>query len=155
MPAYSFQQRFVPMVLEGSKRHTIRKRRKYAPKKGDNLQLYYGMRTKWCKKLRVDVCTDVKSILIAINSNTGDPVLVLFDRRLRDDEFEMIDGKIVLHTDVKKTAIEPDERDRFAWADGFRPDGSTANNPAGAWHLMIRWWSKTHDLPFLGDWIAW
>ena len=46
MPAYNFQSQFVPMILEGSKIHTIRKPRKRPTKVNDNLFLYVGQRTK-------------------------------------------------------------------------------------------------------------
>jgi hypothetical protein len=63
--AYNFQARFAPAVADGTKRQTIRargKRRHARP--GDQLQLYTGMRTKTCRKLRDAVCHDACSILI-------------------------------------------------------------------------------------------
>ena len=58
MVAYNFQARFADAVASGEKRQTIR-----APRKsnrhatpGDRLQLYTGMRTKSCRKLREAVC---------------------------------------------------------------------------------------------------
>lgn len=65
MVAYSFQARFADAVESGEKRQTIRargKRRHAQP--GDKLQLYTGMRTKACRKLRDAVCHDACSILI-------------------------------------------------------------------------------------------
>jgi len=64
MPAYNFQARFVEAILDGSKRQTIRKRRKRATKSGDVLQLYTGMRTKQCRLLKVVDCTRVEPIRI-------------------------------------------------------------------------------------------
>lgn len=65
MVAYNFQQRFAAAVERGEKTQTIRakgKRRHARP--GDKLQLYTGMRTKACRKLRDAVCHDACSILI-------------------------------------------------------------------------------------------
>jgi hypothetical protein len=65
MVAYSFQGRFADAVERGEKRQTIRangKRRHARP--GDKLQLYTGMRTKACRKLRDAVCHDTCQVLI-------------------------------------------------------------------------------------------
>lgn len=65
MVAYNFQKQFAEPVESGRKRQTIRangKRRHARP--GDNLQLYTGMRTKACRKLRDAVCHDSCPILI-------------------------------------------------------------------------------------------
>ena len=48
MPAYNFQARFAPKVLDGSKRSTIRGR---AAKVGSTAYLFTGMRTKACQRL--------------------------------------------------------------------------------------------------------
>ena len=64
MPAYSFQAQFVKLVEEGSKFHTIRRRRKNPTKPGQLLWLYTGMRTKKCKLIRESVCTSVVPVKI-------------------------------------------------------------------------------------------
>ncbi|UWR40222.1 hypothetical protein K4L04_01175 [Phaeobacter inhibens] len=66
MVAYNFQPQFAEAVENGSKRQTIRARRKddRHAKRGDKLQLYTGMRTKACRKLRDAVCHDACPILI-------------------------------------------------------------------------------------------
>lgn len=64
MPALNFQSRFAEMVEKGTKRQTIRALRKDGrdPKPGDALQLYTGMRTKKCRRLRTNYCTSVTPI---------------------------------------------------------------------------------------------
>lgn len=65
MVAYNFQKRFAPLVESGEKRQTIRpvgKRRHARP--GDALQLYTGMRTKSCRKLRDETCKTIEPIVI-------------------------------------------------------------------------------------------
>lgn len=59
MVAYNFQKQFAERILDGSKRHTIRRngKRRHA-QRGSDLQLYSGMRTKYCRK----VCDDRKCL---------------------------------------------------------------------------------------------
>jgi hypothetical protein len=64
MPAYNFQKQFVPLILDGSKTHTIRRRRKYPTKVGDILSLYIGQRTKNCQLIAEVVCVDVLPCVI-------------------------------------------------------------------------------------------
>lgn len=147
MPAYSFKERFVPMVLDGSKPHTIRSRRKkgYA-KQGDTLYLYFGLRTKFCKKLREEKCIGVKTIIIDAAGIT------IFERRLTDMELDMTP---VDQLGVEYWDLTLDEMDRLAWRDGFRPEGTFQNNAPGSWELMKRFWLQTYSLPFIGDIIHW
>jgi len=59
-----FQKQFVDKILSGEKRQTIRARRKYPIKVGDKLQLYYGLRTKQCKKIMDARCKQTHDIEI-------------------------------------------------------------------------------------------
>lgn len=92
MPAYSFKERFVPLVKEGTKTQTIRaKRKRQQIKPGDTVYLYYGMRTKHCMKIGEGICTEVLPVHF---TNKG----------------FFCDGKL----------IETNETDAFAKADGFK-----------------------------------
>jgi len=64
MPAYSFKERFIPLIKNGTKKQTIRAKRKGQAKPGDTLYLYYGMRTKWCTKIAEAMCINVSEIII-------------------------------------------------------------------------------------------
>ena len=66
MVAYNFQARFADAVESGAKSQTIRAPRRDGrhAKAGDALQLYTGMRTKSCRKLRDAVCHDICNVLI-------------------------------------------------------------------------------------------
>ncbi len=133
MPAYSFQERFIPSIKDGSKTHTIRAPRKGRSRHamaGDELYLYYGMRTKWCRKIGEATCWRTERIIIDTD-------------------------KIVLEGAPTFTMQSVSALDAFAWSDGFRPDGSTEDNPSGAWDLMLRFWRQTHELPFQGVVIYW
>lgn len=67
MPAYSFKERFVPLIKSGDKRQTIRNKRKGQAKAGDNLYLFYGMRTKYCYRILDTICTGAAEIIITAN----------------------------------------------------------------------------------------
>lgn len=64
MGLYNFQKRFVPFILSGEKKHTIRARRANPDKPGNTLHLYTGLRTKKAKLLKRVECTRVESIRI-------------------------------------------------------------------------------------------
>lgn len=93
MPAYNFQPQFVPMILDGSKRQTIRRRRKHPTKAGDILQLYTGQRTKKCELIATRLCTAIKPVQI-------NPAWVIMK----------LDGRVLSST----------EEIAFARLDGFR-----------------------------------
>ncbi len=57
MPLIGFSV-FKNKVLDGSKRQTIRKMRKYPIKVGDTLYLYWHTRQKDCEKLGEATCTE-------------------------------------------------------------------------------------------------
>lgn len=64
MTAYSFQARFMPAIVEKTKRQTIRKRRLRQAEVGGELQLYFGMRTKFCRLIGTATCLAVKPVWI-------------------------------------------------------------------------------------------
>lgn len=107
MVAYSFKERFIRPIRAGlsrvslsfdppPKRQTIRahgKRRHARP--GEELQLYYAMRTKHCKLIGVARCTEIQSVKLFIG-----PASIGVD----------IDGRYFCGDTVTK---------EFAQADGF------------------------------------
>lgn len=155
MPAYSFQERFVPMVLDESKRQTVRKRRlKGYATSGDTLYLYFGLRTKHCRKLREETCVEVNTIVISAAKN-----IFIFKERLTEYECCKLlkPDQEAFNLLVKKRykKLSRKEKDRFAWNDGFRPEGASLEDPNGSFELMFRFWTMTHELPFIGDVIFW
>lgn len=95
MPAYSFKERFIPMLKDGSKRQTIRnRRRKGGAKVGDTIYLYFGMRTKWCTKIGEGICTRIEQIKI---------------QQVRGTVIVLVNGGKLSETG----------RERLAMADGF------------------------------------
>ena len=81
------------MIEDGSKHHTIRRKRKNPIKVGDALYLYTGMRTKQCRKIKDVQCSSISPVVIY-------PKL----RRV------VLDGKMLTLDDVLWFAI----RDGFA-----------------------------------------
>ena len=82
MPAYNFQKQFVPMILDGLKPHTIRRRRKHPTKAGDVLFLYSGMRTKSCQLFAKVPCLFITPIEIGLkegNHAIWSPVQFVID----------------------------------------------------------------------------
>lgn len=136
MPSLSYKGRFVEYVEEGLKpkpkgrvkRQSIRNLRKRLFKKGDTLYHFYGMRTKWCRRLGQSVCEQAD--LIEIKSKS------IF----------LITQQNELVTVIKKIT-HPDKLNEFAYADGFE-----------SWSDMVRWWKITHGskcFPFRGQLIKW
>ncbi|MGB0683386.1 MAG: hypothetical protein ACPGOV_11785 [Magnetovibrionaceae bacterium] len=95
MVAYTFQKRFVPKIKEGTKWGTIRKPRSRQTRKLDKLQLYFGMRTKSCRKIRDAVCLGVVPIDLLVKP-TG-----------------------IFGITLNRTFLSHREWDDFARADGF------------------------------------
>ncbi len=168
MPAYGFKKLFCPFVKEGSKPHTIRAYRKYPVNVGDTLSLYFGMRTKYCTLLRSEICTDVKTIAIT----EAGTVVIIHVPRLPPNEVEALQiSLLALDSLAKATGTNPYnndlsigrhtwtllscDKDRLAWKDGFRPPGSSLDNPTGAFSLMMDFWRDSHAFPFVGNIIYW
>lgn len=137
MPAYSFKEQFIPFLLDGSKEHTVRNNRVQINGRsrhalpGDTVFLYYGMRTKFCRKIGEATCRATQDICI-----TEQGIY-----------FPLGPGSFRTYF--------PEECDAFAWKDGFRPEGATMGNPSGAFDLMLQFFKQTHDLPFQGVVIYW
>ena len=91
MPAYNFQKQFVPMIEDGSKRNTIRRRRKHPTQAGQTLRLYMGMRTKGCRLIRDVVCVRIEPVVIypALGRVVLDGKMLSLDETLR---FALRDG---------------------------------------------------------------
>ena len=97
MVAYSFKKRFVPRIEAGSKGHTLRLPRKGSghAKVGQQLQLYYAMRTKYCRKIIDDQpCLRRSSIVLIFDKGELVDIEVdgkhLSDRNL--ERFAVLDG---------------------------------------------------------------
>lgn len=129
MVALSFQKQFAPPILAGTKLHTIRGERKHPIQPGQALQLYTGMRTRFCAKIGDAVCASVRPLTMVLHTQvTGGPRVII----------ENADGG--------STCIFQIGLDEFAVSDGFRN-----------WLEMVAFWGKHHpDVNiFDGFIIAW
>lgn len=64
MVAFNFKERFVPLILDGTKTSTIRRSLRNAHN-GDCLQLYTGQRTKKCRKIGDAVLSRVETLKVS------------------------------------------------------------------------------------------
>jgi hypothetical protein len=64
MGLYNFRSRFVPLILDGRKTHTIRSSRARADKPGNTMHLYTGLRQRGAQLLMRAPCVRVDPIYI-------------------------------------------------------------------------------------------
>lgn len=104
MVAYNFQKQFAGDVESGKKRCTIRRAgKRLPPKDGDTLQLYTGMRTKYCRLLCKGKCTDVNPVLFT--RKNGKPILCI---------------GVIVGTEKSWIQVVASEVERLAIEDGFK-----------------------------------
>lgn len=129
MVALNFKSEFVELIDGGEKLRTIRQVRKASnPERGKPLQLYTGMRTKACEKIRDVTCTRVRPVEI-------------------DHMGVTLDGRKLYAGDSPAYQGGPDAEQYdgdFARADGF--DNFTN---------MVEFFEKQYGLPFKGQLIEW
>jgi hypothetical protein len=168
MPAYSYKKRFIPKLMTGIKRGTIRKRRlKGFAVPGSNITNYYAMRTKQCERIMGPIpCTAVNSVIITKDHFDDLPFETLtvwyFDRRLTDGEVAM--AKVVIEKEQKVIALLDgkamigDKLEAFAIADGFESGRDPEDEKTyhfSATDAFLHFWTSTHEFPFIGDHIQW
>ena len=64
MVAYNFKRQFTDPIIAGTKRQTIRADRRRHARGGGRLQLYTGMRTKYCQLIGTAWCLSASPITI-------------------------------------------------------------------------------------------
>lgn len=151
MATYSFKEMFCPYVKDGSKRQTVRAYRKDGrlPKVGEDANLFYAMRTKYCTRLNeknTDFVKDAKTVFV---DKKGIMVTTLRSK---------VDAELLLNTGKYKKLfplLSKEEASRFAWLDGMRPEGSTLQNPGNAYEIFHQFFKQLHSLPFVGTVTYW
>lgn len=147
-----FKRRFEPLVLDHSKRHTIRAKRKQPPSVGDRCDCYGDSRQKTMHLLGRWQCVKVEDIRIVLDP----PVTHGFDWSQIPlhmvDKFE--DFPWFVRVWIEGVELDRNERNALAWADGFRPP-----RRRNAFAEMVRFWLEEHGkgkrLDFRGDIIHW
>lgn len=109
MVAYGFKKFFSPQIEAGIKTHTVRGDRRRHAHPDEPMQLYEGMRTRYCRKIIADpVCVAVLPIVI-VSSDLLECGLAYIE----------IDG----------CPLHRDEIEHFARADGFAPEWVSGRTP--------------------------
>lgn len=151
MPAYSFKLRFAPMVKDRTKRQTIRTFRKHPVKPGQKAHLYTGMRTKNCQAL-LDSPQDILDVKCIIITEDHRVILLNINWLSEDDIYRLNDS--IYPEGVTPQVLSKAEKDVFAWNDGFRHQDRPLSTD-GCFDIMVRWFSMTHSMPFIGNVIYW
>ncbi|PSL06561.1 ASCH domain-containing protein [Cecembia rubra] len=112
-----FKERFEKPILDGTKKFTIRKKRRRVPKIGETLYMYKHIRTKNVRKITDQftlTATQLVSAVIRQDSKKFWTVSIKVDgRRLDSSEIEAF---------VKADGFESVEDFRDYWLEGVRPD---------------------------------
>ena len=90
MPAYNFQEPFVPLILSGLKRTTIRRT---AVEPGKPAHLFTGLRTAQCRRLGKSEVVQCAPIVIGRKDNGGP------DIKLRERKLSLFDADILAQQD--------------------------------------------------------
>ncbi len=148
MPLYGFKERFCPFVMDGTKKQTIRAYRKRPTRPGDFAYLYYGLKTKYAKRLlEPQKIKEVKTVVIM-----KDCILVLDTDKLSEAEAALIiSGKFPKGKMNHQVLMHEGELNDFAWSDGFRFDD--VEQRYGCFRLMKMYFGNS--LPFVGNLIKW
>jgi hypothetical protein len=120
MVAYSFNQMFHADVESLNKRQTVRAHRKRHAHPHEPVQLYAGMRTRYCRKLVTPdpICTSLSEVQIVVTRN-------IFQR--------------IRAIEINGISLNDEEIEAFAIEDGFKVSpGATARDRMG------RFWSINH-----------
>lgn len=145
MPLFSFQKMFVSWVIDESKRHTIRGFRKHPVRVGQRITYMTGSRFKPVKIKESMPVKDVKCIFMTANGH-----LFIIDtnwlHEVERQQIKEIGTDAICYPFVELTGTA---RDEFAWKDGFRHSDDPSSKH-GCFTLMLAWWRRTHQLPWVG-----
>jgi hypothetical protein len=145
---FGFKRQFEPFVLDGSKTHTIRAKRKRPPRPGDRLDLYGDPRQKTMHLLGRHPCTKIDDVRIELHvpyEILREPIHLLK---------HFAEYPWIFRVWINGSELDRDERNALAWADGFRGSG---RQPFAE---MCDFWIKNYGkskkpLRFSGDMIHW
>jgi hypothetical protein len=151
MGIYNFKPQFEPYILDWSKRHTIRGERQHPDRPGSVMHLFVGLRHQGARNLMRPMCTRTEFIRIEGGKQT--PFRILMGLSVGLSEPGVIPAASATpfygtETGGPLVRLVIDEANDLAWRDGFRPVGSTVDDPGDALGLMMRFWEGR--LPFEG-----
>jgi len=119
MVAYSFKAQFAEPIVTLKKRQTVRGNRARHARPGEPIQLYTGMRTKYCRKLldRDPICVDVRPLRL------------------------ILDTDIITSLWIDGAYLNAEEMEAFAVADGF----GAGLSDGWALRRMGQFWRREHQ----------
>lgn len=121
MVAYSFKREFIQPIQDRVKPHTLRGLRRRHARPGEQMQLFYAMRTKACRRIGVATCDRFQ--WVHLNFRSVMPIYI--------GDCLQVDGRI-----ERIAELRPIEAvDAFAISDGFDNIES-----------MARFWRDQHDV---------
>jgi hypothetical protein len=128
MVAYSYRERFVPLIESGVKRQTMRNERKRHAFEGETIQHYFAMRSRACRLIGTATCIGVE------------PVTVYFERESRAaavgiSHYALITGE----KDLNGFAVRDGFRDWTDLEDFWRHDHPEAVAGGNWTGVLIRW----------------
>ena len=133
-----FKRQFEPYVLDGSKTHTVRARRKIRPRVGQRCDCYGDVRQKTMHLLGRWPCVRVESIKIA-NASTID----------------LLQGDCPLRVWIEGSELSAREVELFFIRDGFRNHPDPDLHWAPVCLAAAFWFDRLVDGPWEGDLIHW
>jgi len=139
MPAYNFDKVFAPMVLDGSKPHTIRRSRRDGrePRPGQRFVAYTGLRTRACAKLYDGEIKRVDRIAISLTPG------------INAQHIKTIHESDILIA-INEQGLLAREVAALIWRDGFRLHNIIHHNL-----VDFAFWFSLSKEPFIGHLIWW
>ncbi len=137
-----FKARFVPMILDGSKRHTIRAKRKIAPRVGETCHLYTGLRQRGPIIQKLASGQVVRQKMTRLLGRWPCVKVQEIEIIERADLQALYKGSSLAWVWIDGIGLSEDEREALAVSDGFT-----------SFAEMMEFWEGR--LPFVGDIIHW
>lgn len=152
---FGFRARFVPMIEDGTKTHTIRALSSLVAAPGHPVALYTALRTKQARLILRAECVKVDAVLIY--PDLGEvfvrPYIGIDWLPERPELWPLV---LRNPHEYAFAQLDSGERDLLAWRDGFRPQHGAEDPAAGAWAEMREYWLDMHgEDPFIGTITHW
>lgn len=155
MGSYNFKYQFEPFILDWSKRHTIRGERKHPDRPGRVMHLFTGLRHPGARSLMRAMCVRTEFIRIDGGPQASHQIRMGLSLGPGKGSEQLAAAAPTYGSTMGGPMIRlaEDELQALAWRDGFRPEGSSLDNPGDAFRLMMSFWDGR--LPFEGEVYHW
>lgn len=136
MVAYSFQKQFEKPMREGIKPQTMRNERKRHARPGEELQLYYAMRTKQCRLIGLATCSAVTPVRIDFSRNV-----------IKIEGRPFIRGMVALNAFSVRDGFEDWDSMFYFWNATHAKDDGVGQNHLVAWSGVLIEWTNFRGEP--------